>query len=142
MDNTKELFDKALSNLDEKIQKYSKSAEEALSLNDMNLQEKAMVAPSLHHGFVNCLFSEKRNLQKLTKYRELEEKKFIEKFGNKNIPRYQTLESIKTDENIMKLDDAIEKQKELIKYLEEICRIMSNFNYNIRNAVDMAKLTN
>jgi hypothetical protein len=137
-----DLFDEAEATLETKLLNYSTAAKDSLELTDMNLFEKALVASSLHHGFVNCLFSEKRKLNKLKDYREAKVEEFISKFGQRDIPRYEIQSTVEKDKDIIKIDDAITKQQEVIRYLEEVCNLMKGFGYNIKHAVEMAKLTN
>lgn len=141
-ESAQEMFRQAETNLDARIFKYSKSVEDSLRLNDFNLQEKAQVAPSLHHGYINCLYAERRNLEKLKRLREQTEEEFVAKYGKPDVPRYAIEAQISKSEDIVKLDNAIKKQKDVVQYLEEICKIMSGFNFNIKNAVEMAKLSN
>jgi hypothetical protein len=140
-DTTFAVFTAAEAVLDKRLQKYSEAAEDALRLDDMNLQEKTLVAPSLHHGFVNALFAEKRNLKKLIDMKEQKEEDYLEKYGKPDVPRYRIADEMKTSTDIVKFDKAIEKQKEIIRYVEEICGIMKGFGYSIKNCVEMAKLT-
>lgn len=139
---TIELFKDAESKINDKMLKYVKSVQDSLSLSDLNLSEKAMVAPSIHHGYVTCLFAEKRNLSSLEEKREKMEKDFINNYGSPTTPRYKTQQVATTDEKIIRLDKAIIAQIELIKYLEEACRILSNFGFSIKNAVELTKLAN
>lgn len=141
-DVTINLFQDAEDSVSKKIQSYSKSVADSLSLSDLNLQEKALIVPSIHHGYVNCLFSERRKLKQLKKIKETKEEEFIKKYGKAGIPRYKTELLSKEDSLICNIITNIDSQKELIRYLEEICRIMSNLNFSVKNSVDMMKLTN
>jgi len=139
-DDTKDLFDSAESVLSVRLKKYSNSVRESLLLNDMNIHEKAMVSPAIHHGFVNCLFAEKRKLKQLEKLVEEKETEYIEKFGRPDIPRYKTEQQAKMCDAVVKIRDTIEEQKEIIRYLESICNMMSKFGFDIKNCVEMMKM--
>ena len=140
-ESTFKVFNDAEKVLDKRLLKYSEAAEDALRLDDMNLQEKSLVSSSLHHGFVNALFAEKRNLKKLKELKEQKEIEYVEKYGAPDIPRYRITDEMSKSDDILKLDKAIEKQKEIISYLEEICNIMKGFGYSVKHAVEMAKLS-
>lgn len=141
-DTTMAVFTMAEKALDARLLKYSEAAEDALRLDDMNLQEKSLVSSSLHHGFVNSLFAEKRNLSKLKKLKEQKEDEYIAKYGKPEVPRYRIADEMKTSADIVKIDKAIEIQQEIIQYLVEICSIMKSYGYSIKNAVEMSKLSN
>jgi len=140
-ENVEQLFKEAETNLSKKIQKISDSVHEALTLSEFNIQEKAQVAPSLHHGFVNCLFSERNTLKKLKELKLVKEEEFISKYGKDNVPKYKTAQLIANNDEILKINMLIEEQNDAVKYLEEVCRIMSAFNFSIKNAVDLMKLS-
>ena len=67
---TKELFEEAESGLHEKMARYSESAKRNLSLNDMNIREKALIASTLHHGYINSLYKEQRKLKNYKRNRQ------------------------------------------------------------------------
>ena len=139
-DITKELFAEAYNGLSVRLQKYSESVRNALLLTDMNLSDKALVVPAIHHGFVDCLFSERRKLKTLEDYRDEKIEDHVEKYGKSGAKRYETRVMAEQSEVIKKMDKAIESQKEVIRYLEEVCRILSNFNFSVKNCVDMMKM--
>jgi len=139
-DGTKELFNEAEAKLNVRLKKYSDSVRESLLLNDMNIHEKSLVAPAIHHGFVNCLFAEKRKLNQLSDLAEEKELEYIEKFGRPDIPRFKTEQEARMCSAVVRIKEAIEDQKEIIRYLETICSIMSKFGFDIKNCVEMMKL--
>lgn len=136
-----ELFLEAEKHLSNKILKYNVAIKEALSLNDMNIQEKAMVASSLHHGFINCLFAERNILEELESKKDIIEEALLAKFGKENIPRYESKELLSKNEDIKKLYLAISNQKKIIMYLENVCDIVKTYSFNIKNATELLKLS-
>jgi len=139
-DGTKDLFNEAESKLSVRLKHYSDSVRESLLLNDMNIHEKSMVSPAIHHGFVNCLFAEKRKLNQYQDLVEEKEQEYVEKFGKPDIPRFKTEQEAKMCSAVVKIKEAIEDQKEIIRYLENICAIMSKFGFDIKNCVEMMKM--
>lgn len=136
-----DIFLQAEEHLNKKILKYNEAIKEALTLNDMNIQEKSLVASSLHHGFINCLFAEKEILEKLEDKKKTIEDTLIAKFGLQNVPKYESENTIKNKEEIKILSEAIKNQRKLIQYLTEICDIVKNYSYNIKNATELLKLS-
>jgi hypothetical protein len=135
------MFEQAENALDKKLQAYSKSAEDCLKLDDLNLAEKSLASASIHHGWINCLWLEKKNLSKLIKLKETKETEYLEKYGKPDIPRYKVADEMKKSGDIAKIEGAIVRQKDIINYLMEICSIMKSFGYSIKNCVEMAKLS-
>ena len=134
------IFNNAEKTLSPKLLKYSEAITESLKLNDMNISDKSMVAPSIHHGFINCLFSERRILTKLKEKKEEAEEIYISRYGQTGEPKYKTQNEVSKVDGIVKLEKAIKEQQEVVRYLEDICRIMSTFNFSIKNAVELMKL--
>lgn len=136
---TKDLFRDARDGLSPRLRKYSESAQAEIILNDMNLYERSLITPAIHHGFVDCKFKERRNLERLEEGRENMINEYVEKYGKSGAKRYETKAMAENSEAIKQIDEAIKSQKEVIKYLEEICDIMSRQNFSVKNAVEMVK---
>ncbi|MHA1483047.1 MAG: recombination mediator protein UvsY, partial [Candidatus Heimdallarchaeaceae archaeon] len=47
---------------------------------------------------------------------------------------------VKQRKDLQKIRDTIELQKELINYLEDCCKVLSQFGYSVKNAVELMKL--
>lgn len=137
---TRELFAEAEENLHKKIARYSESVKRCISLNDMNIREKALVASTIHHGFINSLYAEKRKLKLYEKALKVKTQEYISKNGLEDIPRYKSDEIIQGEKEIRVLKDNIELQKEIISYLEDVCKVMATFGYNVKNSVELMKL--
>jgi len=43
-------------------------------------------------------------------------------------------------ELIKRIDELIAEQKEMVNWMHEQCKIMSNFNFAVKNSVDMMKM--
>ena len=141
LNSIQDLFVESENHLSNKILKYNSAIKEALSLNDMNIQEKSMVASSLHHGFINCLFAERNILEELESKKDIIEEALLAKFGKENVPRYECKEMLSKNDDIKKLYLAIANQKKTILYLENVCEIVKNYSFNIKNATELLKLS-
>ena len=139
-ETTTELFTEAESKLYKKMAKYSESIRRCIALNDMNIREKALVASTIHHGFVNSYYAEKRELKRYKKALKKKTEEFIEKNGLEEMPRYRSEEILKGEKTIRVIRESIEVQKELISYLEDMCKVMYNFGFNVKNGVELMKL--
>lgn len=137
---TKELFQEAEDKLHKKFKRYSESIKRSLSLNDMNIREKSLIAPTIHHGYINCLFAEQSYLRKLERALDLKRVEYKEKYGVTDVPRYKAEDVIKNEKVIRVLNDNISLQKEIIKYLEDVCKVLSTFGFSVKNSVELMKL--
>ena len=123
---TKELFAKAEAVLDTRILTYSDSIKRSLSLSDLNIQEKKLIAPSIHHGYVNHLFSEKTYLKRLERKRET----LLEELED---------DDIEGRKELRELYEKIELQKDVIEYLGITCQILRGFDYSVKNCIELGK---
>jgi hypothetical protein len=139
-DETKELFEEAYNKLPDRLKKYSDAAQSDLLMNDLNLYEKALVSPAIHHGYINSLFTERRTLKQMQAKRDAAIEAYVAKYGKDDRQSFITRDKAEKSEVIKQQDRAIEDQREIIKYLEEVCKIMSSFNFSVKNAVDMQKM--
>jgi hypothetical protein len=136
-----ELFKASESNLNSKILKISSAVKRALAINDMNISELALVSPSIHHGFLNVQFSEQNILEQLEAKKEKLEEEYFEKFGKSNRPRYESKALIDAQEDVKKLNSIIKEQKKVVSYITDIVKIMANYNFSIKNAVEILKIS-
>jgi len=135
-------IDESTKFLNDRIQKYSTSVKELLLLNDFNIKEKSMVAPYSHQGIINCLFAERRRLKKLKEKRDEIVEKLIQEHGNADKLHYVVKKEAEQQETVMKINTLIEEQKDVIEYLEEMAKILQNFGFSIKNAVELIKIGN
>jgi competence CoiA-like predicted nuclease len=137
---TDQLFEEAEAGLPDRLKKYSDAVKESLRLNDMNIADKAMVAPSMHHGFVNCLFTEQKRMNDLKKLVEKKKEELEARYGDDKIARYKTHQMLQQDKKLVKMEEAIEEQKVVIAYLNTVLGIMSKFGFDVKNSVDLMKI--
>ena len=86
------------------------------------------------------LFAERAYLTKLEKAFEKMVQDLQDEFGDEGKPRYLVDREIKKRKDLSKLKDNIELQKDLINYLEDACKILSNFGFSVKNSVELMKL--
>jgi len=137
---TIDIFEEAEKNLPEKIRRYSNSIKRSLELRDMNIHEKALVAPTIHHGYINSLFKERNYLKRLEKAYTKKKDIIKEEFVDDGRPSFVVDREVKQRKDLQKIRDTIELQKELINYLEDCCKVLSQFGYSVKNAVELMKL--
>ena len=133
------LFQTAEDALPEKMKVLSKSAMQLLRLSDLNIQEKSMVAPLLKQGFVNCMFAERRILTRMKDAKKKLEEEALS--VNDGKPRYQAHLEVSKGEKMQRVNEAIEAQTEVVRYVEELCKIFGGFGYDVKNSLELMKLS-
>lgn len=129
-------------NLDDKILKYHKNITMLLELNKFNIQEKALVAPGLSQSVLTSVFAEQRLLEKMEAAREKKKEELFGKLKKDNVPHFKTEMEINETATLKEFDKAIKTQKDLVRYLQESFKIVSNFGFAVKNSIDVIKLEN
>lgn len=127
-----------------KMLKIQDSIYDSLTLDDLNLTDKAMVSSKIVGNWIGTYYGEKRLLEKFREKRlvivdELIDKMITEK--NKK-PRYSLKDEAEGSPKVQALDRCIKEQEEVLKFLEEHLRNLKQFGFSIKSAIDLAKLDN
>jgi hypothetical protein len=135
------LFSKAEEELHPKMKSFSEGFRKVSSLNDMNILERSMASIAIQHGFVNSVYAEKRKLEKMEKSLEaLKENILLDLNSKAGAVPYKNQIVVDQHERVKLIQDAIHVQREVIRYLEDCAKILSGFNYAIKNSVESLKL--
>ncbi len=128
--------------LNKKILKYNDELSTDIKLSEMNIRDKTLSAPGLKVKWLRIFFEEKKLLNKLIESKNLKINEYVINHGLQNVPKLKTIEEAKRSEEIVKLEKFISEQKEVVDYLEQANKIMINYNFDIKNAIDILKMEN
>lgn len=139
-DETNKEMNKNRNQLSDRMLKLHDAVAESLLLTDFNIQEKALVSGNIAHGWITTFFAEQATLKRLEDKKDELEAKFIEKYGAKDIPRFQTTSLMEQNKQIKKLNETIYEQSEVVRYLQEVTKILKNSSFEINNVVKIMQL--
>lgn len=139
-DDCVSLMNENRKHLSPKIMKLHDSITESLQLNDFNIQEKALASANIAHGWVTTLFAEQALLSKMEKKEEEFREEYLKKYGKPDIPKFRTEDEMEKSDAWKKIQNAIEDQKECVRYLNECIKIIKQQQWDIRNVTEILKL--
>lgn len=126
------------------LNKYYNELDEDLTLNLANIQEKNLRCSAIRAKWLMYLSKEKENRKLLKKTKEELKNSLLnrqESDSNKSILRQKNEDNLlKDNEQLKKINDAIDQLDEIIIFLEYTWNIMNDFGYNIKNIIELIKL--
>jgi hypothetical protein len=130
--------------LSPKMIKIQDSIYDSLSLDDLTLTDKAMVASKMVGNWIGTFYGEKRLLAKLKQKREMIIEEQVEKMLKKNNrkPVYKLADEAEKLPVVKTLDNTIKEQEEILKFLQEHLYNLKQFGFSIKSATELAKLEN
>lgn len=126
----------------ELLASYIAEFNEDVSLSLRNLREKSLMSSSIWAKWLQYLYKEKENLQRISDAK----KKVMQKktAGLKNadsVLRMKNEDRIaETDETMKKLAELGRKTQTNIEYIERALNVLQNFGFQIKNCVEVYKL--
>lgn len=126
------------------LKKYIDELNNDVDLSIRNLREKSLMSSAIWAKWLQYLFHEKENLDRIleTKQKIIKKKMSDNKISD-SILRMKSEEKIsENDENIKKLNFLQKYTKDNIDYIERALTILSNFGFQIKNTTEIIKLTN
>jgi hypothetical protein len=145
-DNTNETILEPWQYLTDDMMKIQDSIYDSLSLNDLTLTDKAMVASKMVGNWIGTYYGHKRFLQKLEQARgkiiEEQIENMLKLPANKKRPLFKLSDEAEKSTTVKKLDQKIIEQKELLKFLQDHLYNLKQFGFSIKSATDLAKLEN
>lgn len=144
-DSTNETMLDSWKYLTPKMLKIQESIFDSLTLDDLTLTDKAMVASKMVGNWIATFYGEKILLEKLKKKRLVIIDELINdmtKNAKSKKPRYSLQEDAEKNVKVKALDLKIKEQEEIMLFLQEHLRNLKQFGFNIKAAVDIAKLEN
>lgn len=120
---------------------YANELKEDLDLTLSNLREKSLTTSSMKAKWVGYLAKEKDALQRLTALRAEYQRTLLAK--NKGVNAFDKLKAANQDDPTIKKMDATKKNIELsLEIINQAITSLSEFSYNIKNAIEVIKLNN
>ena len=118
---------------------YSNELKDDLKLTLSNLREKSLTTSSMKAKWVGYMAKEKEALQKLVTLRSEYQKSLLTK--NKGNSALDKLKSVNQDDETLKKIDQTRKNVELsLEVIAQAITALSEFGYNIKNAIEVIKL--
>jgi SOS response regulatory protein OraA/RecX len=141
-DDTNDTMLESWQYLSPKMLKIQDSIYDSLSLDDLTLTDKAMVASKMVGNWIGTYYGEKRLLDKLKEKREtiIEEQVAKMLAKDKRKPVYKLSDEAEKSAPVRKLDKAIKEQEEVLKFLQEHLYNLKQFGFSIKSATELAKL--
>jgi hypothetical protein len=139
-DKTNKEMNKNRNKLSPRILKLHDAVAESLLLTEFNIQEKSLVSANIAHGWVTTLFAEESVLKKLEDKKEQLEAAYLQKYGKPDIPKYKIADEMEKNDQIKKLTIAIDEQTEVVRYLNEVVKIVKQGQWDIKNAISVMQL--
>lgn len=120
---------------------YSNELKEDLNLTLSNLREKSLTTSAMKAKWVGYMAKEKDALQRLLIIRAEYQKSMLA--NNKGGNAFDKLKTATTDDDTLKKIDATRKNIELsLEVISHAITSLSEFGYNIKNAIEVIKLNN
>lgn len=120
---------------------YSNELKEDLNLTLSNLREKSLTTSAMKAKWVGYMAKEKDALQRLLTIRAEYQKSMLA--NNKGGNAFDKLKTATTDDETLKKIDATRKNIELsLEVISHAITSLSEFGYNIKNAIEVIKLNN
>lgn len=118
---------------------YSNELKEDLNLTLSNLREKSLTTSSMKAKWVGYMAKEKDALQRLVAIRAEYQRSLVAK--NKGGNAFDKLKVAGQDDETLKKIDATRKNIELsLEVIAQAITSLSEFGYNIKNAIEVIKL--
>jgi dGTP triphosphohydrolase len=121
------------------LSKFQVKLEQDLKMNELDIKEKAMLAPNIKHKWVA---ETTRYKVALVKLEAAKKQKIKSKTVNSPVALSKAArdEIIYNDPDINTINESIEKIKLVLEYLEKAEKITSSLSYDYKNVIDLQKL--
>ena len=125
------------------LQKYAEELRSDVDLNIHNLREKSLMSSAMWAKWLQYLFHEKENLDRIIETKQkILKKKMAESNMTDSVLRVKNEDKIAAnDQNIQKLNALQKITKDNIDFIERALNILSNFGFSIKNTTEILKLT-
>ena len=125
------------------LQKYTEELRNDVELNVHNLREKSLMSRAMWAKWLQYLFHEKENLDRIIETKQkILKKKMAESNMSDSVLRVKNEDKIAAnDQNIQKLNALQKITKDNIDFIERALNILSNFGFSIKNTTEILKLT-
>lgn len=125
------------------LKKYTEELRNDVELNVHNLREKSLMSSAIWAKWLQYLFHEKENLDRIIETKQkILKKKMVESNMSDSVLRVKNEDKITAnDQNIQKLNTLQKITKDNIDFIERALNILANFGFSIKNTTEILKLT-
>jgi len=126
----------------DQLASYIVEFNEDVKLSLGNLREKSLMCSSIWAKWLQYLYKEKENLQRISDTKKkVMQKKLSESKNIDSVLRLKNEDKIaESDETMRKLSDLGRKTQSNIEYIERALNILQNFGFQIKNVIEVYKL--
>ena len=122
--------------LSKRMQELYQEVSSDLYLDQVQLHDKSMKAPSIKAKYVAILFEEQKYLERLEEAKETVLAEYIAKYGSPNVPKFKTEGEAAKIDKVQELVKAINDQKDVVRFIDMMLnKAVVNFGYDIKNCV-------
>ncbi len=138
--------------LPSKLDNYMKEFDADVSLNEINIHEKAMLRPSIAAKWCRYEYEEKKFKDKMSEAVEklkadakkalFEKKKSLVEstMMNESMINIEAERIIKQSSAYLKIKDSLAAQEEILRFIAEAKQIIAQFGFDLKNAIEVLKL--
>lgn len=127
----------------ETLSQYIEQLKKDLTINESNVREASMLAPSKKHFWAARLIQHKLNIRKLEKQLSDTRKqlaKVVEEAATVTLNE-RTVKSAVDDTDVIKqLQDQIADEKLIVEFLEKAEKTLSSMTYDLKNVIEVIKI--
>ena len=126
----------------DQLASYVSEFNEDVKLSLHSLREKSLMCSSIWAKWLQYLYKEKENLQRISDTKKkVMSKKMSESKNVDSVLRMKSEDKImETDETMKKLVDLGKKTQTNIEYIERALGVLQNFGFQIKNCIEVYKL--
>ena len=131
-----------------KIEELENSVEKDLYIDETILAKESLLTPTKHNKYLKMLLRERLKLKKLRNelykvslgrtnyYNGSDPDPFDYVLKDREVKDY-----VRVDPIVVETEAKVTLQEEMVKYLEEICKMFERRGFVIKNAIDFMKFT-
>ena len=143
-DDTIKEMAKNQKHLNPRLLKIHNAIQDTLELSELNIVDKCKIAPQLVHGWLSTLYQEEAVLRALQDKAEIIKEEWIKNNGGTKYKISAVNNTIAEKECIeyKKYQKLIKDQDEIVRYLKDSVRILKEFQWHLKNLVNIMQLEN
>lgn len=123
--------------LSDKLQSYHKAIMDSIRLDEFNVKEKSMVASGIAQAWITAYFAEEALLKQLERKKD----DILESASSDtSVPKYKAIAAASTSEKIKRINNLIEDQKQVVRFLAESQKNAKNIVWDVKNVISILEL--
>lgn len=125
------------------FQEYHQKIEDFLKIDELNMKEAQMSLPSVRHYWVGRLMHHKQQISKLKRAKEKASKSIRQKIEQESpigLHPKTILQSISTNEIMLRIDEEISNNELLVEYLTKVESNLRDAQYGMNNLTKIITL--